>query len=70
MKTFREWLNQKDYIDCDTHNKKKFEMYSNSIDIHQNLLSLNEAIILPENIKINTHNQEKLNKEFNKYNIK
>ena len=69
MKTFREWLNQKEYIDCDIHNKKKFEMYSNSIDIHQNLLSLNEAIILPENIKINTHNQEKLNKEFNKYNI-
>ena len=66
---FREWLNQKEYIDCDIHNKKKFEMYSNSIDIHQNLLSLNEAIILPENIKINTHNQEKLNKEFNKYNI-
>ena len=69
MKTFREWLNQKEYIDCDIHNKKKFEMYSNSIDIHQNLLSLNEAIILPENIKINTHNQEKLNKEFNKYKI-
>ena len=66
---FREWLNQKEYIDCDIHNKKKFEMYSNSIDIHQNLLSLNEAIILPENIKINTHNQEKLNKEFNKYKI-
>ena len=66
---FREWLNQKEYIDCDIHNKKKFEMYSNSADIHQNLLSLNEAIILPENIKINTHNQEKLNKEFNKYKI-
>ena len=66
---FREWLNQKEYIDCDIHNKKKFEMYSNSIDIYQNLLSLNEAIILPENIKINTHNQEKLNKEFNKYKI-
>ena len=66
---FREWLNQKEYIDCDIHNKKKFEMYSNSADIHQNLLSLNEAIILPVNIKINTHNQEKLNKEFNKYKI-
>ena len=67
--TFRDWLNQKEYIDCDIHNIKKFEMYSNSIDIHQNLLSINEAIILPENIKINTHNQEKLNKEFNRYKI-
>ena len=62
-------VKRKEYIDCDIHNIKKFEMYSNSIDIHQNLLSLNEAIILPENIKINTHNQEKLNKEFNKYKI-
>ena len=54
----------------ENHNKLKFEMYSDIPDNYNNIVTLNEAIILPENIKINTYNSEELNKQFIKQNIK
>ena len=81
MKTFREWLREKEfelnfYVEIDnyknyeTHNISKFELYSNISDTYTKITTLNEAIILPENIKINTYDSEKLNKQFEKQKIK
>ena len=81
MKTFREWLREQEfelnfYVEIDnyknyeTHNISKFELYSNISDTYTKITTLNEAIILPENIKINTYDSEKLNKQFGKQKIK
>ena len=81
MKTFREWLREQEfelnfYVEIDnyknyeTHNISKFELYSNISDTYTKITTLNEAIILPENIKINTYDSEKLNKQFEKQKIK
>ena len=80
MITFREWLREKDFYNeieqlsnqieiYENHNKLKFEMYSSEPDTYNNIVTLNEAIILPENIKINTYNSDELNKQFEKQKI-
>ena len=79
--TFREWLREQEfesnfyseidnYKNYETHNISKFELYSNISDTYTKITTLNEAIILPENIKINTYDSEKLNKQFEKQKIK
>ena len=60
--TFREWLREQEfehnfytkldnYKNYETHNISKFELYSNISDTYTKITTLNEAIILPENIK-------------------
>lgn len=84
ISTFSEWLREKEFEELfyketddslnldesyETHDKNKFNMYSNSMDLYSSVITLNEAIILPEKIKINTYDSEKLNELFKKQNI-
>ena len=79
--TFREWVREQEFESIfyssldeykiyETHNDDKFKLYLNSLDDYSKNVTLNEAIILPENIKLNTHDSEKLNKQFQKQKIK
>lgn len=77
MKTFREYLKESETI----YSNKKFyeelkiiETEIERIQSHNdNLIKFNmflcEAVIEPEKIKINTLDEDKLNKEFKKYNV-
>lgn len=74
LETFREWL-ENDKINANYF--KELKIIEEEIEQFQahndNLLKLNifvcEAVIEPEKIKINTLDEEKLNKEFKKLNI-
>ena len=74
MKTFREWLKIDNINKRYFNDLKEIEKDIERIQSHNdNILKFNmficEAVIEPEKIKINTYNSNKLNKEFEKYNI-
>lgn len=72
--TFREWLENNKINDTYFKELKIIEEEIEQIQAHNdNLIKFNifvcEAVIEPEKIKINTLDEETLNKEFKKYNI-
>lgn len=69
--TFREWLTEQKDIECYFNELKIIEKEIAQIQAHNNnLIQFNmflcEAVIEPEKIKINTYNEDELNKEFKK----
>ena len=73
MINFREWLNQEDnkkfYNELKIIEKELHQIQAHNDNHIKFNMFLCEAVIEPEKIKINTYNEDKLNKEFKKYNI-
>lgn len=77
MKTFREYLkeseikdsNKKFYDELTIIEKEMEQIQSHNDNLIKYDMFLCEAVIEPEKIKINTLDEDKLNKEFKKYNI-
>lgn len=72
--TFREWLTEQKDNECYFNELKIIEKEIAQIHAHNdNLIQFNmflcEAVIEPEKIKINTYDEDKLNKEFKKYKL-
>jgi hypothetical protein len=75
--TFREWLREEEIKDSNNKYYEELKLIENELEKIQshndNLIKFNmflsEAVIEPEKIKINTLNDGKLNKQYQKFNI-